>query len=115
MKKTYLVLTAIGFILPNIFVLKESVETGNILLYTYPINTFQQMFANNVSSAFAIDLFFVVALFLIWSYQEAKKHKMKTPWLVWVFTFAFGLAGGLPLFLYWREHSSTEEPSKVNC
>ncbi len=103
MKKTFLLLTIIGTILPNIFVLKESFESGNYLLYRYPIDTFHGMFANNISSAFAIDLLFVVMLFLVWSYRESKKYNMKNVYLIWIYTFAFGIAGGLPLFLYFRE------------
>lgn len=103
MKNKYLLLTIIGTILPNIFVLKESLTSGNILLYTNPIATFQGMFANNISSAFIIDLLFIVMLFLFWSFYEAKKHKMKGLGWIWVYTFALGIAGGLPLFLYVRE------------
>ena len=103
MKKTLLLLTIVGTILPNIFVVKESLESGNYLLYRFPIDTFQAMFANNISSAFAIDLLFIVMLFLWWSYSEAKKYRIKElPWC-WIYTFALGLAGGLPLFLYFRE------------
>jgi hypothetical protein len=103
MKKTYLVLAIIGFILPSIFVAKVSIETGNILLYTNPIETFTQMFANDISSAFVMDLLYVVVLFMIWSFREAKKHKMTNWWIAWFVTFAFGIASGLPFFLYLRE------------
>ena len=103
MKKTYIVLTVIGTILPNIFVLLESVKSGNYLLYTHPIDTFNGMFANNISSAFVTDLLFIVILFLVWSFNEAKKYNIKYIGLVWIYTFAFGIAGGLPLFLYVRE------------
>lgn len=106
MKKTYLGLTILGTILPNIFVVKESLASGNYLLYANPMATFEGMFVNNISSAFIIDLLFIVVLFLIWSYREAKKEKM-TSW-IWVclYTFAFGIAGGLPLFLYLREKAN---------
>ena len=105
MKNIYLLLTIVGTVLPNLFVVKESLESGNFLLYRYPIDTFRDMFANNVSSAFAVDLLFVVLLFLWWSYSESKKHGIKQlPWC-WLYTFALGLAGGLPLFLYFRENS----------
>jgi len=107
MKKKYLILTIIGTILPNIFVLKESLSSGNILLYARPLDTFKAMFANNISSAFIIDLLFIVILFLLWSYYEAKKLKIKHVWWVWIYTFAFGIAGGLPLFLYLREDKKT--------
>ena len=105
MKNTYLTLAIIGFILPNILVTKVSIETGNILLYTNPVETFQQMFANDIAATFMIDLFFVVFLFLFWSYREAQKVNlpMKKVWITWGCTFAFGLAGGLPLFFYFRE------------
>ena len=103
MKKTYLLLTILGFILPNIFVAKVSIETGNILLYRDIPTTFRQMFANDISTTFMIDLLFVVALFMIWSWREARKHSMNNVWMAWLFTFAFGLAGGLPFFLYLRE------------
>ncbi|MEM7374730.1 MAG: DUF2834 domain-containing protein [Bacteroidota bacterium] len=108
-KQTYLFLTILGTILPNIFVLKESIQSGNILLYAHPLDTFQGMFANNISSAFIIDLLFVVVLFLIWSYRESKKLRIKSIWWIWLYTFAFGIAGGLPLFLYVREGSKSRE------
>lgn len=103
MKKIYVLLVIIGTALPNIFVLLESIQSGNYLLYRYPIDTFNGMFANNISSAFMVDLLFIVILFLIWSYRESKLHNMRYTYLIWVYTFAFGIAGGLPLFLYYRE------------
>lgn len=81
----------------------ESVDSGNILFYADPVATFEGMFANNYSSAFAVDLLFVVFLFLFWSYRESKKLGMKNVFLYWVYTFAFGIAGGLPLFLFFRQ------------
>ena len=107
MKNVYLFLTIIGTVLPNIFVAIESVESGNILLYAHPLDTFNAMFANNIAAAFIMDLLFIVALFMVWTYKEAKKHKMTNVWLIWVYTFAFGIAGGLPLFLYFREQKSS--------
>jgi len=103
MKRTYLLLTIIGTILPNIFVALESFNSGNFLLYFKPIDTFNGMFANNISSAFIVDLLFIVVLFLIWTYQESQRYKLKHTYWVWAYTFAFGIAGGLPLFLYLRE------------
>ncbi len=100
-----------GFILPSIFVVIESIETGNILLYTDPLATLNGMFANAISTIFSIDLLFAVLVFFIWSFNEAKKHKIKSIYFVWILTLLFGLAGGLPLFLYLREkayHSQNE-------
>lgn len=106
MKKVYLVLTIIGFILPTIFVAIESVETGNILLYANPISTIDGMFANRISSIFAIDLFFAVFVFFIWSYSEAKRYNIKSLYVVWLLTLLFGMAGGFPLFLYLRKKNN---------
>lgn len=113
MQRTYLLLTIAGTALPNIFVLRESLSSGNIMLYARPLETFSNMFANNVSSAFAIDLLFVVLLFLVWTLRETRTHRLKHLGWVWLYTFALGLAGGLPLFLYLRHKqlSSSTYPS----
>lgn len=103
MKTNYIVLTVIGTILPNIFVVQESLESGNYFLYTRPLETIEAMFATNISSAFITDLLFIVILFLIWSYRESKQQGIKHLYLVWIYTFVLGIAGGLPLFLYFRE------------
>ncbi len=108
MKTNYALLTVIGTILPNIFVVKESIASGNYLLYTYPLETIQGMFANNISSAFITDLLFIVILFFIWSYKESKTRNIKHIYLIWMYTFAFGIAGGLPLFLYFRKKYDTK-------
>ena len=63
MKNTYLILAILGFIAPSVLVLLESVETGNILLYTNPLATINGMFANRISSIFMIDLLFAVVVF----------------------------------------------------
>lgn len=103
MKKIYLALAIIGFTLPNILVAMESIETGNILLYADPISTFEAMFANRISSIFIFDLLIAVVVFFVWTHHESKKHHMNHPWKLWLITMFFGLAGALPLFLFWKE------------
>ena len=103
MKRIYLVLAIIGFILPNYFVFLESVETGNILLYGNIPATLNGMFANRISTIFIIDLLFGVLVFFFWSYHEAKEKKIDNVIWVWLLTLLLGLAGGFPLFLYLRE------------
>lgn len=107
MKKTYLILCIVGFILPNILVTIESIETGNLLLYMNPMATFQSMFANRISTIFAIDLLFAVLVFFTWSYSEALRYRINKLWLVWILTMLLGMAGGLPLFLFLREHAQS--------
>ena len=100
MKKVYLGLAIIGFILPNVLVLQESLESGNILLYADPMATLSGMFANRISSIFSIDLLFGVLVFFIWTYRESKRYQIKNLPVVWLITLLFGFACGFPLFLY---------------
>ena len=108
MKKYYLFLAIVGFLLPNYLVLLESIQTGNILLYTNPIATFEGMFSNRISTIFIIDLLFGVFVFFIWTYQVYKEGSMRVLFLIWTITLLFGFACGLPLFLYLRASSSLE-------
>lgn len=104
MKRVYLILAVLGFIAPNVLVVMESLETGNILLYTDPIATLNGMFANRISSIFSIDLLFAVLVFFLWSYGERQHLKPRQLMGIWLSTLLLGLAGGLPLFLYLRQN-----------
>lgn len=103
MKTVYLTLAIIGFIAPNILVAMESVETGNILLYTNLMATMEGMFANRISTIFMIDLLFAVLVFFLWTYFDGKNLGMRKIGLVWLLTMLLGLAGGFPLYLYLQE------------
>ncbi|MBI1305981.1 MAG: DUF2834 domain-containing protein [Bacteroidetes bacterium] len=103
MKKIYLILAIIGFVLPNIFVIRESLLTGNVLLWLDPKSTIKYMFANNVNSTFSIDLLYVVMIFFIWTYQQSVRYRINNVWIVWLTTGLFGLVGSFPLFLYLRD------------
>jgi len=109
----YFILAITGFIAPSILVLVESVETGNILLYAHLMQTFEGMFANRISTIFMIDLLFAVMVFFTWSYWESKKHGVPNLWLVWLLTMLLGLAGGFPLFLYYREKTINTKASEA--
>lgn len=102
MRSLYLILSVVGFIAPNIFVMMVSIETGNVLLWLHPMATIQGMFANTISTAFVVDLLVAVVVFFIWTNSESKRLKMKKPYLIWILTLLFGMAGTLPLFLYQR-------------
>lgn len=103
-KKTlYLLLAVIGFLGPNYFVLMHGLETGNWLLYTNIPLTFTLAFANDVSTAFLVDLMLVVLVFCFWMFPDARRREVPRPWLYLLLTMAFGLAFGWPLYLYARE------------
>ena len=80
----------------------ESIQSSNILLWTKPLETAGGMFANRISTIFAVDLFFVVLVTFVWMYDEARQSRIKRVWLFWLLTLLFGLAGTLPLFLHAR-------------
>lgn len=103
MKNYYLMLAVFGFITPNILVIMESLETGNILLYTSPLSTLEGMFANRISSIFVIDLLFALLVFFVWTYNESRNYKIKNIGFLWITTLLFGLAGAFPFFLYLKE------------
>lgn len=103
MKKIYLVLTIIGFAIPNFFVLKEGLASGNWLLWAKPMLTFSEAFANFTSTAFLSDLLWVVLVFFVWIFVDAPKSGVKRPFMYVALTMLFGMAGTFPLYLYNRE------------
>ena len=103
MKRLYATLTVIGYIASNWFVVLVSMRTGNVLLWTKPRETMAGMFANPVSTAFAIDLLLAALVACVWFYSEGRRLGMRRIPVYWLPTLAFGLAGTLPLFLYHRE------------
>ena len=108
MKRLYAILTVVGYIAANWFVVLVSITTGNVLLWTRPRETMAGMFANPVAAAFAIDLLFVALVACIWFYAEGRRLGMRRIPVYWLLTLAFGLAGTLPLFLYHRENRLQE-------
>lgn len=108
MKKLYLILSVIGFVLPNIFTVKVSFETGNWLFLAMPFDTLNYLTANDTVKAFTLDLVFGALVFFVWVYYESQRLGIKHPWLYWLLTILFGIAGTLPLFLYIRS-GKTEE------
>ena len=109
MKKLYAALSAVGYAVPGWPMLRETVETGNILFWTQPARTTAELFANRTSGAFALDLLCVVTVALIWMTVEAKRLGLRRVWLYWALTLTFGLGGTLPLFLYVREGRERDE------
>ena len=66
MKAFYMLAAVAGSVAANALVVVESVQTGNVLLWTNPLATMRGMFANRISTIFAIDLFFVVLVTFVW-------------------------------------------------
>ena len=98
MKNAYLVLAMIGLLLPYYFFVSFLVENS-----LDPGLLFDQLFANDISSFFAIDLIITAIIFWVFLYREAQRYGIGNWWVYVVATLLVGPSFALPLFLYFRE------------
>ena len=97
-KNIYLTLALLGLLIPCYFLFKFLGANGfDILLLV------KQLFANDISSFFAVDLVISIIIFWIYMFAEAGKLQMKNSWLYFLAAMLVGLSFALPLFLYFRE------------
>ncbi|CAG0997679.1 hypothetical protein ANRL2_03729 [Anaerolineae bacterium] len=97
MRKLYLLLAGLGLIGPYYFLVQFVAAHGvNVPLL------FDQLFANSISTFFAVDLLITAIVFWVWSYREAQKLSIKQWWLVVAATLTIGPSFALPKFLYVR-------------
>ncbi len=95
MKTFYIAAAIAGYAGANSLVLLESVQEGNILLWTKPLETAAGMFANRISTIFAIDLFLVVAVAFVWMYDKGQRLGVKTRMAVLAADHAVRVGGSL--------------------
>ena len=99
-KNIYLGLVLLGLLIPYYFLFKFLGSNGlNISLLV------QQLFANDISTFFAVDLVISILVFWIYMFTEANKLQMKNSWLYLLASLLVGLSFALPLFLYFRERN----------
>ena len=97
-KNIYLTLAFMGLLVPYYFLFNFLGANGlNIPLLV------GQLFANNISAFFAVDLIISIIVFWFYMVAEANKLQMKNWWLYLLASLAVGLSFALPLFLYFRE------------
>jgi hypothetical protein len=97
-KNLYLVLSLIGLVLPYWYLFDFLKSNGlNVALLI------DQLFANNISTFFAVDLIISTIVFWVYLTSEATKLQMKNWWLYILASLTVGLSFALPLFLYFRE------------
>ena len=96
-------LAILGFLVPYYFIFKflSANDFNSALL-------FQQMFLNDGTAAFAVDLLVSVLAFWAFVFIEASRLRMKNAWLYLASTLTVGLSFALPLFLYFRGRSLEE-------
>ena len=93
MKTVYAVLAIPGFLLP----------LSQLFRGIHPATFLTQLFANPVSSMFALDLIVSCIVFWAFVYAESRRVGVRHAWLYVAFTLLVGLSFALPMFMLARE------------
>jgi Terpene cyclase DEP1 len=97
-KRFYLVLCVVGFLVPYWQFVPWVMEHGvNLPLFV------RELFANRISSFFGLDVLVSAAVLCIFIVVEGSRLGMRLLWLPMVATCVVGVSLGLPLFLYLRQ------------
>jgi hypothetical protein len=98
MKRLYLVLAIAGFVLPYVFFVSFLAENGLDL----PLLV-EQLFANQISAFFALDLVITAVTFWVFLYHDAQAWEMGYLWVYVLSTLLVGPSFAVRLYLYVRE------------
>jgi hypothetical protein len=98
MRTLYLVLAGIGFGVPYYFFVSFLVQNGLDL----PL-LLDQLFANNISTFFSVDLIVTAVVLIIFVLKEAPRSGIRNRWVYILATLLVGPSFSLPLFLSVRE------------
>lgn len=66
---------------------------------------FDQLFANNVSGFFGMDVIVSSVALLLFVFSEGRRRRMKNLWVYVACNLTVGVSLALPLFLFFRERS----------
>jgi hypothetical protein len=109
MRKLYLALAVLGFLIPLFFTAAYTLENpDNFLFIMNPAKTFALTFGTYGNAAFSADLAWVMLVFFVWLTAEARRRGMAHPWVYIALTLLVGMSGPFPLFLYFREGSRSD-------
>ena len=100
-KGLYLLLTVLGAVLP----MTQFVPWLRVHGLDGPLFV-QDLFANRISSFFAIDLLLSAVAVMAWA--RAQRRQLRLWWLPVLVTVCVGVSAGLPLLLYLREREAAE-------
>lgn len=97
-KHVYLLFCVLGAVIPYWQFIRWLAEHGfNVSLFT------QSLFANGVSTFFALDVLISAIVLLRFIRVEGSRLGVRHRWLVSLSVVLVGVSLGLPLFLYLRE------------
>ena len=101
MGRVYLLLAALGLLVPYYFFMSFLLEFGlDFELF------FQQLFATPISIFFAVDLIITAIVFLFFSLNESRRVGIANWWVYLISTLLVGPSFSFPLFLYFRERDN---------
>ena len=105
--KSFLILCCLaGILIPWWFALPFFLIHGpNFSLF------FEEIFATRISSFFAADLILASAIFLVWSWRDAREKRIPGWWVVLLSNLVVGLSLALPLYLLKRLQQREAKPS----
>ncbi|MEM7590228.1 MAG: DUF2834 domain-containing protein [Cyanobacteria bacterium P01_A01_bin.83] len=103
MQIIYLGLSVLGLILPYSQLIPFFGDRGFDLAVFW-----SELFANQISTAFSLDVFVSSVVFWLFLWQEGTRLNLKLRWIYIVFNLTFGLSFALPLFLYMRSIKITQ-------
>jgi hypothetical protein len=95
-----LVLTVLGFVVPNVFVGVYLADSGFDLAGYFSLWT-----ASLPSTQLLVDLGIAALAFFVWAAVDGPRAGVKRWWLCIPATFLVGLCFGLPLYLLMRERA----------
>lgn len=106
-KHLYIILCIFGFILPYSQIIPILLE-GNFGFQMM----MDQLFANRISTLFALDLFVTATAFIVFAVYEGLILKIKHLWIPIVASILVGASLGFPLFLYMRQINLEKSKTK---
>lgn len=96
----YLVLAGLGLLLTWTFNLRFMQESGGAF---DAVAFVKAGYANPAAASLSNDLLVALATFLVWSFAEARRLRMRHWWVFPVLCFGVAFAFAFPLFLFFRE------------
>jgi Terpene cyclase DEP1 len=107
MQWLYLIAAILGTVLPLSYFLP--------FLATHGLNAqlfWSQLFQNNISSFFAMDVFVSGVVVWLFVFSEGRRLGMKNLWIYMLATLLVGGSSGLPWFLFFRERKLIDVPQR---
>jgi lysylphosphatidylglycerol synthetase-like protein (DUF2156 family) len=104
MQWLFLIAAILGAILPLSYLIPFLLANG----LDAPL-IFRQLFQNNISAFFGVDVFISALALLLFIFSEGHRRAMKHLWVCVLGTLLVGVSLGLPLFLFFRERKLKAE------